>query len=533
MSTFKASVLVGVLNLCVAMHSISLNDNDPAAKSEAADSPTTDLFRIAEANVKSRQDAVKSATTKEGRKLAEVALKEAKKVVEQIEAVSATLRHARANLPADPDGAIEDVSTAEPKVQKFVSSTTASREATTRTSTQFATVISTKTAQATVNTAAGKAASSTASTPAATTTTTTEVFSTTERATESELAKQNPSQKPFVAEGATNTATEAVKIPGDNTSIKAVDEARVSAENDCECFTPAKAISCSSKWKSDLLAAEKAGSRCIKSESPSMPVSWCFTTSACERIHDSNAIVAGHCKIRRASGEDCALDRSLLSQSKKPTEKTKGRSVGAARVIQNAKIAEAAAKKSMELATGDAEKQAARAAMQSAKVLILRGRLMQRNAKITKKEIKKMPVGRQKANEKMNENGRGLITTTPQPEKQLPCDVKKAKSLKLESSSEVEDAKKLAKEAIEVAADPAHAAGKFDQIAKKAELAAQRARDKLHHAELVKERIGPEAVPKAGGEKLTKTEKKSQKRTDATTKRHLVELKQSEQADAS
>eukprot|EP00927_Polykrikos_kofoidii_P005037 TRINITY_DN11_c0_g4_i1.p1 TRINITY_DN11_c0_g4~~TRINITY_DN11_c0_g4_i1.p1 ORF type:complete len:983 (+),score=278.23 TRINITY_DN11_c0_g4_i1:72-2951(+) len=166
-----------------------------------------------------------------------------------------------------------------------------------------------------------------------------------------------------------------------------------------------------------------------------------------------------------------------------------------------------------------------------------RQRLVNTVAKSAKSNIAKLKVEADIVKKKAKEAkviGRGYIKTTPRSAKHMLGDVKKATSLKLESSNEAMEAKKLAKEAMEAAADPAHAAERFKKIARKAELAAEKAREKAHQAGRVKDRIRSEAkkVLKAGEKHLSKVEKKLEARADALTKENLLEQEAAEPIDA-
>eukprot|EP00927_Polykrikos_kofoidii_P042777 TRINITY_DN3682_c1_g1_i1.p1 TRINITY_DN3682_c1_g1~~TRINITY_DN3682_c1_g1_i1.p1 ORF type:complete len:913 (-),score=240.49 TRINITY_DN3682_c1_g1_i1:225-2891(-) len=140
-------------------------------------------------------------------------------------------------------------------------------------------------------------------------------------------------------------------------------------------------------------------------------------------------------------------------------------------------------------------------------------RLVDAVATVATKNIAKLKheAGKAKRNATLAKKvGTSFIKTTPRSAVKMLGDVKKATSLELESSRRIEEAKSLAKEAMEAASDPAHAAEKFKQLARKAELAAQRARDNVHQAGRVKKRIDSEAkkVLKAGAKKLSDTEGK-------------------------
>eukprot|EP00927_Polykrikos_kofoidii_P016427 TRINITY_DN1742_c0_g1_i1.p1 TRINITY_DN1742_c0_g1~~TRINITY_DN1742_c0_g1_i1.p1 ORF type:complete len:971 (-),score=274.34 TRINITY_DN1742_c0_g1_i1:83-2995(-) len=367
MATLKVSWLFACfLDLCTTLHSPIVTDVHTAANSanssdmllqtiHAEESATTDLIKVAKANLNSRQEAVESAATAEGRKLAEIALEEAKTVLGRVEAASSTLKRVKADLPARPDaqvspndgdtlkvivvspeldvfpssphttpspveqkeadavdevegstGTVEDVSTTRPKEVSFTS-----------------TAATTGTTSSGSGTTTSRRGATLTTTPAATTATTTELDAseekdepcdarvedgTTETSTKAELAKQRTQQAACVTKGNKNKQR-AQKEP--------VSAKKVNVES-----------------KHTAKAAAEAG-------------------KAAEKAIAANA---------RAES-----------------------------VIRSAKIAWAAAKRTMDLATGDAEKQAARAAMQSAKVLIVRGKMMQRKAKMVEVDLKQTP----------------------------------------------------------------------------------------------------------------------------------------------
>eukprot|EP00927_Polykrikos_kofoidii_P042778 TRINITY_DN3682_c1_g2_i1.p1 TRINITY_DN3682_c1_g2~~TRINITY_DN3682_c1_g2_i1.p1 ORF type:complete len:1017 (-),score=279.47 TRINITY_DN3682_c1_g2_i1:242-3232(-) len=443
MTTLKASTLVACL-VCLgaALHSPAISGVDIATgvanssdilsnRLQAEESATMDLLATAEANVNSRQDAVEKASTDEERKLAKAALDDAMHMLRNIETASLLLKSAKAYLPAQKDGnavdevagskgSVEDVSTVKPRKQNSTS--------TTRTT---STAIATKTATSTRAATARMSPTSTATAAEVTTATTTRLGppeeedergvvgvkdATTQTSSTAEPTKEHATKArkkaasakkvKLAPKHAAKTATGAGKAPDPTTDVKVDVKVPTSAENlankaadasseaagkDCKCLTPKEAMSCSSKWKPDLVAAAKAGSQCIKSGKPSIHMSWCFTTPACQRVPNSKVINAGKCNIREASGKDCVLNKEPMPQSKKPTGKANAANARAKSVIRSAKEAEAAAKRVMDLATGDAEKRAAWAAVQSAHILINRGKMMQGNAETAKRAIKTMP----------------------------------------------------------------------------------------------------------------------------------------------
>eukprot|EP00927_Polykrikos_kofoidii_P065157 TRINITY_DN60945_c0_g1_i1.p1 TRINITY_DN60945_c0_g1~~TRINITY_DN60945_c0_g1_i1.p1 ORF type:complete len:1034 (-),score=234.07 TRINITY_DN60945_c0_g1_i1:110-3211(-) len=179
----------------------------------------------------------------------------------------------------------------------------------------------------------------------------------------------------------------------------------------CACISPDEAMSCSSEWRAEFLAAKNAGSRCINDK-----VQWCYTTLACQNRAGLRLDVAGKCKVRLASNQDCAFNAESVPQRKQAMSKAEEAESRSVDVIKSAMAAQAAAKQAKKLAWNTDDMAAAENALKSAQVLEMQGKAMLKHAKLSRKEVGKMPekaresvVQRQVANDRVN---KALISTS-------------------------------------------------------------------------------------------------------------------------